>query len=83
MGSPASGKTYHTQQVVEAIGAICLRSDVERKRLLRFLHFGAVDRPGARDLYTPDATQRTYERFGAAQRASFRPVFPLWSTRPS
>ena len=67
-GLSGSGKTYHTQQVVEATGAIRLRSDVERKRLFGFAPLERSTGRGARDLYAPDVTQRTYEHL--AQQAA-------------
>lgn len=60
-GLPGSGKTWNSQRLLEHEGAIRIRSDVERKRL-----FGlqALDDSRAQglDLYTPDATRRTYAR---------------------
>jgi hypothetical protein len=60
-GVSGSGKTYGTQQLIEATGAIRLRSDVERKRLFSL---APLERSTGRrnlDLYIPDITQRTYE----------------------
>ena len=61
-GLPGSGKSFTAQGVVEAAGAIGVRSDVERKRL-----FGLAARqsshghvPGG--IYDQAATQRTYSR---------------------
>lgn len=60
-GLPGSGKTFRSQQLLEQQGAIRVRSDVERKRL-----FGldALDSSRARglDIYSGDATARTYAR---------------------
>lgn len=61
-GLSGSGKTAISQVLLEAIGAIRIRSDVERKRLFGL---SASDRshsaPGA-GLYTPEADARTQER---------------------
>ena len=61
-GLPGSGKSFTAQGVVEAAGAIGVRSDVERKRLFglgaRQSSHGHV--PGG--IYDPAATQRTYSR---------------------
>jgi uncharacterized protein len=66
-GLSGSGKTYYTQRLLEATGAIRLRSDVERKRL-----FGLAPlehSTGRRlDLYAADVTQRTYAQL--AQQAT-------------
>ena len=67
-GVSGSGKTYGTQQLIEAIGAIRLRSDVERKRLCGL---APLERSTGRSdlaLYTPAVTQRTYEHL--AQQAA-------------
>jgi predicted kinase len=59
-GVSGSGKTVYTQQVLEATGAIRLRSDVERKRLFGI---APLERSSTRPdlaLYDPDVTQRTY-----------------------
>jgi predicted kinase len=54
--------------VVEALGAIRLRSDVERKRLFGFAPLERSTSRGALDLYTPDVTQHTYAQL--AQHAT-------------
>ena len=67
-GVSGSGKTHHTQPLVEATGAIRLRSDVERKRLFGL---APLERSSGRNdlaLYAPEATQRTYEHL--AQQAA-------------
>jgi hypothetical protein len=60
-GLSGSGKTTVTQKLMQTPGAIRLRSDVERKRLAGF---DALTRSGSgvgQDLYTADATRRTYD----------------------
>ena len=61
-GLSGSGKTTLTQRLIEQLGAIRIRSDVERKRL-----FGlkAEDNGRAKiqkDIYNEDASQRTYSK---------------------
>ena len=61
-GLSGSGKTTLTQRLIEQLGAIRIRSDVERKRL-----FGlkAEDNGRAKvetDIYSEDASQRTYSK---------------------
>lgn len=59
-GLPGSGKTTFAQYALERLGAIRIRSDVERKRLFGL---GALESSRAHgDIYTPDATRRTYAR---------------------
>jgi hypothetical protein len=62
-GVSGSGKTTGTECLIQQHGALRLRSDVERKRL-----FGLrpsqrpEDENQQRELYSPSATQQTYER---------------------
>lgn len=57
-GLPGSGKTVFAQYVVEQMGAIRIRSDVERKRL-HGLRAGERSRG---DIYAAAATEQTYAR---------------------
>jgi aminoglycoside phosphotransferase family enzyme/predicted kinase len=59
-GLSGSGKTFATQALVDATGAIRLRSDVERKRLAGLAPLERSSSRSALDLYAPDVTQRTY-----------------------
>ena len=61
-GVSGSGKTYYTQQVIEATSAMRLRSDVERKRLAGLAPLERSSGDCALDLYAPNVTQRTYAR---------------------
>jgi aminoglycoside phosphotransferase family enzyme/predicted kinase len=63
-GLPGSGKTFASQRVLERVGAIRIRSDVERKRL-HGLQALADSRAHGLAVYTPEATRRTYERLFA------------------
>ncbi len=60
-GLPGSGKTTFSQYALERMGAICIRSDVERKRLFGL---SALDssRSNVGDIYGAEATERTYAR---------------------
>lgn len=71
-GLSGSGKSFVSARLLEAAGAIRLRSDVERKRLfgLRALDDSA-SRIGA-DIYTPEATRRTYARLRASADLALR-----------
>lgn len=65
-GLAGSGKTTASQALLETIGVVRTRSDVERKRMHGL---AALDRSaGARDLYAPAATEATYDRLRAAAR---------------
>ncbi len=67
-GVSGSGKTAHTQQLVDAMGAIRLRSDVERKRLYGLSPLQRSSSHHTLDLYAPAVTQRTYAHL--AQQAA-------------
>lgn len=58
-GLPGSGKSHVSQQLLEAAGAVRMRSDVERKRLHGLAPL-ADSRASAIDIYTPEATERTF-----------------------
>ena len=60
-GLPGSGKTTVSQTLLESEGAIRIRSDVERKRLCG-LGMLESSRAVGLDLYTAEATARTYAR---------------------
>lgn len=61
-GLPGSGKTFASQGVIEASGAIRVRADVERKRMfgLGALESSRERVPGG--IYDTDTTLRTYDR---------------------
>lgn len=75
-GFSGSGKSTVAGQLLEAAGAIRIRSDVERKRL-----FGleALARSPARgvDIYTPEATRRTFARLADAARLALLAGYPV------
>lgn len=74
-GLPGSGKTFRSQALLEARGAVRIRSDVERKRM-HGLEAGADSRAAGRAIYTDEATQRTYDRLLALARIALRAGFP-------
>jgi aminoglycoside phosphotransferase family enzyme/predicted kinase len=63
MGLSGSGKSTVAQALAQRLGAVRLRSDVERKRLAGLAPTGRPA-PGS-DLYSPACTRRTYDRLGA------------------
>lgn len=75
-GLPGSGKTFVSQGLLQRLGAIRIRSDVERKRL-----FGlqALDdsRAHGLDLYTAEVTRRTYARLLELARMVLQAGFPV------
>ncbi len=60
-GLPGSGKTTFSQLALQQLGAIRIRSDVERKRLFGL---GSLESSRARgaDIYGADATRQTYAK---------------------
>ena len=75
-GLSGSGKSTVAGQLLEAAGAIRLRSDVERKRLFGL---GALQRSAiqAVDIYTPDASRRTFARLTDCARVALRAGYPV------
>lgn len=76
-GLPGSGKSFVTQGLSEAAGALCARSDVERKRLfglgpLESSH-GRV--PGG--IYGHEATERTYGKLRDIARLGLEAGWPV------
>ncbi|WP_053076736.1 bifunctional aminoglycoside phosphotransferase/ATP-binding protein [Caenimonas sp. SL110] len=75
-GLPGSGKTFQSQRLLEREGAIRLRSDVERKRLFGL---GALDDSHAKglDIYSAQATARTYAHLLATARSVLAAGYPV------
>lgn len=59
-GVSGSGKTTLTQPLLERIGAVRIRSDVERKRLQGLPALAQTDAGVAGGIYRPEITARTY-----------------------
>ncbi|MCC5884628.1 MAG: ATP-binding protein [Halomonas sp.] len=64
VGMSGSGKSHFMAEIVERLGAVRLSSNAERRRL-----FGidpqAVAADAAVDIFTPEATDRTYQRLAS------------------
>ena len=75
-GLSGSGKSSIAQQLLGAAGAVRVRSDVERKRL-----FGLdpLERSAARglDIYSEEATRRTFQRLRDCARGSLLAGYPV------
>jgi hypothetical protein len=74
-GLPGSGKSTVAAMLVEALGAVRLRSDVERKRLFELAPTERPAEPGT--IYNAQATQRTHERLAAGTRAALEGRIPV------
>jgi len=75
-GLPGSGKTFVSQSLAETVGAVRVRSDVERKRL-----FGVASLESSRDrvpggIYGAAATELTYARLLAVARPMLKAGWP-------
>ena len=70
-GLSGSGKSTVAAELLALAGAIRIRSDVERKRL-----FGLAPRQRSAglglDIYSPEATRRTFERLAACARTALQ-----------
>lgn len=67
-GLPGSGKTTVAQELVESLGAVRLRSDIERKRLHGLAPLArSASAPGG-GIYEPGATRETYGRLALLAR---------------
>ncbi|HET9822929.1 MAG TPA: AAA family ATPase [Burkholderiaceae bacterium] len=76
-GVSGSGKSTLAQALVEALGAIRLRSDVERKRLYGVALTARPDAAQAAVLYSREATERTYARLGELAAALLDAGLPV------
>ncbi len=59
-GPSGSGKTTLSQELIESLGAVRIRSDVERKRLAGFDIDSHTDSALGNGIYSPEWTTRTY-----------------------
>ncbi|HET8759679.1 MAG TPA: AAA family ATPase [Nitrospiria bacterium] len=76
-GVSGSGKTHVAQAVVEALGAVRIRSDVERKRLAGLSpRSRAGSEPGG-GIYSRELTERTYARLGDLAGMSLDAGYPV------
>ena len=76
-GLSGSGKSFVTTRLLEAAGAVRVRSDVERKRLLGLHALDTTATLGPDLAYAPRTTQRTYARLGEAAAAALDGGLPV------
>jgi aminoglycoside phosphotransferase family enzyme/predicted kinase len=76
-GVSGSGKTTVAQSLLESLGAVRLRSDVERKRLHGLGAAARSDSALGAGLYTAQATRDTYERLAALADALLPTGLPV------
>ncbi len=75
-GVSSVGKSHVAMRLVEALGAIRLRSDVERKRLFGEQQQGHQDQLHA-GIYSQDASTATYQRLQQLAAATLQAGFPV------
>jgi len=75
-GLSGSGKSTVTQSLAERVGAIRLRSDVERKRLHGMTALARSRSEPGGGIYTRTATAATYRRLGSLARAILEAGYP-------
>jgi aminoglycoside phosphotransferase family enzyme/predicted kinase len=74
-GLPGSGKSTFARMASEKFGAIRIRSDVERKRLFGLKPL--ADSRAVGDIYSTEATRRTYARLGELARGALAAGFSV------
>lgn len=72
-GLPGSGKSFVSRQLLAQVGAIRIRSDVERKRLFGL---GALERSRGERIYGAADTERTYARLRDLARVALEAGWP-------
>lgn len=75
-GLPGSGKTFVSQQLLQARGAIRLRSDVERKRMFG-LGMLENSRDAGKQIYGTEATTQTYQRLFELAQGLLQSGYPV------
>ena len=75
-GLPGSGKTFTSQGLVEVVGAIRVRSDVERKRAFGLSALESSKKDGLTSIYDNSASQRTYARMLVVARTALEAGWP-------
>jgi aminoglycoside phosphotransferase family enzyme/predicted kinase len=76
-GPSGCGKTTLTQPLVETLGAVRLRSDLERKRLHGLTPLSSSGSGLGSGIYTAEATAATYRRLGELARDVLRAGFSV------
>lgn len=76
-GLPGCGKSTFAQVALERLGAIRIRSDVERKRLFGLIALANSKALIDADIYSEDATRRTYARLHELARGVIAAGFPV------
>ena len=76
-GPSGAGKTTLSQPLLETVGAVRIRSDVERKRLFGLGPGETSGSAADAGIYTREASDRTYHRLATLAEAVLRAGFPV------
>jgi aminoglycoside phosphotransferase family enzyme/predicted kinase len=76
-GVSGSGKSYYAAQLAERMGAIQLRSDVERKRLHGYSAAADTQSGLKTGIYSADASTATYEQLATLARTVIEAGYPV------
>ncbi|MCL4184161.1 MAG: AAA family ATPase [Burkholderiaceae bacterium] len=76
-GLSGSGKSHLSQRLLERVGAIRLRSDVERKRLFGLAALDDSSAAPGQGIYGAQASQRTYQRLHALASVALDAGYPV------
>lgn len=76
-GFSGSGKSRLARQIIEHLGGIRLRADVERKRLQQLAPLQASQSGLNTGLYTPSATEATYARLATLAETVTQAGYPV------
>jgi len=76
-GLSGSGKTTLTTPLLERLGAVRIRSDVERKRLFGLSPLARSESMLDQGIYTADASERTYQRLYELAEGILTAGFPV------
>jgi predicted kinase len=76
-GLSGCGKTTATQPLVEQLGAVRLRSDLERKRLHGVAPLSSSGSGLGAGIYSREASAATYRRLGERAREALRAGYPV------
>ena len=76
-GLSGSGKTTLTQASLAALGAVRIRSDIERKRLHGLDALAHTESAPGTGIYSPDATARTYRQLAQHARSIAAAGYPV------
>lgn len=74
-GVSGTGKSTISQAVLERVGAVRIRSDVERKRLFGFKLEDNTGSRAGQDIYSPDASKKTFSDIQVKAQQSLKAGF--------